>query len=561
MKKLILAAVICIAAIMICGCAGKQPTAPAETAAPTEAAFSAADAEIFESSHKREEGYSAVFKTHAIETPLFTVHMENDVFGEDALRGAAQKLFEEAEAIIARTGEEPSIENVYIIKQRLSSTPILLGNNVFTTADEFAADEHRDALLEAGWELSAKWQRAGLAEYVFGDAPDESGLSEYYSDPAHALTASCAEIYLSPVLAGEEVSDIARKTAISLAAFIMDNGGFDAFRGAVSPAEQLPAWFAHIGVGGAPLPAGNEAAARMKIIPGSRWLCSLAVDNFTINVTEEGWTKDPDEIYVFVCSMFDGFDVLKAKLYSELPSEKELIEERFNEEFTVDFADPITTATYATIGRNIITLTQPGAIWHEMLHLVLRQKAYDLSVHWLNEAISEYFSNDIMDAYYPTDYICGGEEKLMDFFEEISGHGPAESDVVFLKSMYALYSELKTYEGNDRDETMAFELAHGVCSLLLDGVQRTQMRNKYDRSVAEKIASSQGEITRDGNALSYPQSLAMLLYLGEEYGIEHIVSGYIHNVSLMEMTGKEYPQMYAEALAYYGELYGALMAR
>ena len=563
MKRFVIIFVICLIALAICGCAGKTPTEPIETNAPaqTNAPFSAREAEVFESSHKREEGYSAVFKTHAIETPLFTVHMENEIFEDSALKEAAEKLLADAEAISALTGAAPEHENVYIIKQRLSSTPFYLGGNVFITADELDSGEYRGSLLTAGYGLSAEWQIVGFCEYVFGGTPDESGLSDYYSDPAHALTASCADIYLEPVLAGEEVSSIAKKTAASLAAFIMENKGFDAFRAAVSPAEELPAWFEHIGVEGAPLPAGNGAAARMKVTPGTYYLSTITIDNFTINVTEDGWTKDPDEIYVFVCRMFDGLDAMKAKLDSELPSQKDLVEERMSEEFTIEFADPMTTATYATIGRNSIMLTQPGAIWHEMLHLVLRQKAYDLSVQWLNEAISEYFSNDIMDAYFPTDYICGGEDALMAFFEEVSGHGPAEGDVVFLKSMYALYNELKTYEGNDRDDTMAFELAHGICSLLLDDVERTQMRIKYDRSVAEKIDVDHREKAVDGNALSYPQSLAMLMYLGEKYGLEHVVSGYIDNVSLLEMTGREYPRMYEEAVAYYGELYGRFMAK
>ena len=52
MKQPFFAAVICLIAFLFCACAGNQPTAPSETnapeptAEPTEAAFSAAEAEI-----------------------------------------------------------------------------------------------------------------------------------------------------------------------------------------------------------------------------------------------------------------------------------------------------------------------------------------------------------------------------------------------------------------------------------------------------------------------------------------------------------------------------------
>ena len=184
MKKLpLLIICIALAAVVLAGCAAPSPTVPEATEAP----FSVRDAEIFESSHQRDEAFPSYFKTHALETPFFTVHMDDGIYEEDALRAAAEKLLADVETACGRTGSEPGAFSVYVRGKLLPDNPSAAGNSVFITADELETGAYRRALLKAAYGLAAEWQSVGLEGFVFEEEIDESGLKEYYSDPANAL--------------------------------------------------------------------------------------------------------------------------------------------------------------------------------------------------------------------------------------------------------------------------------------------------------------------------------------------------------------------------------------
>lgn len=562
MKKLalFLFCFACIAAMLFTGCVTPSPIIPEATEEP----FSVLDAEIKEAAHQREEGFSSYFKTHAIDTPLFTVHMEDAVYEESALRAAAEKLLKDAETIFERTGEKLDPDNVFIIGKRLSGNKAAIGANAFITKDELDSGDYRKPLITAGMGLEAEWQRTGLLAYVFGGSCDESGLKEYYSDENNILTASCSPLFLEPEVAGEEISAYAKKTAESLAAFIIDGEGFEAFRKAADTASHLDAWFKHIGAEGGSLPEGSERAAKLDLKTDRYYGCIIEVENFTVCVTKDGWTRDPAEIYSFICRLFTGCDRMKEKLLDELPFLSDLINERFSEPMAIEFADPEVSISYSEPKRNKVVLSVPSTIYHELIHLILEPGIDNSSMFWMTEGVAEYFSDDIMTGFYPTDHICNGLDHYLEFFEEVAGHGPAEDDMVFHRSVLALYNELAASEGADRDDSYAYELAYGISSMLLDGIERTQIRMKYDRSVAYGNTffghdGSSGPKEEDGLGLSYPQSLAMLVYLGKTYGMENVIGDYMKGLSVEDMTGKPYAELYGEAKEYYNELYGEFM--
>ncbi len=555
MKKLpLLIICLALAAIVLAGCAAPSPTVPEATEAP----FSVKDAEIFASAHQREEAFSSYFKTHALETPFFTVHMDDGIYEESALRAAAEKLLADVEKASAYTGAEPCAFSVYIREKLLPGNPSAAGSGVFIAADELDTGAYRRALLKVGFGLKAEWQSVGLSGCVFGGAPDETGLGEYYSDPENVLTASCSPLFLEPAVAGEETAAAAERTAQSIAAFIIDGEGFEAFRGAADTAGFVEAWFSHIGAEGGSLPAGSDKASGIELKMDKYYLCVISADNYTIKVDRDSAIRSAPELYSFVCGLCAGCSELREKLVSELPSFEALIDERMNEDITIELTDD-SSSCYSYPTRNQIFLWQPGPLYHEMVHLILEPYNYVHENDWIAEAIAEYFSNDVMDKYAPTDYICGGEGQLFALFEEVSGKEAEEGDVVFLKSLFALYNELDGKKDPERDNTMAFELSHGICSMLLDGVERTQMRMKYDRTVAYGYGETSGPKEEEGNGMSYPQSLAVFLYLCENKGLEKTVHDYLYGISVTEIAGVPYPELYSAAKAYYNDAYGKYM--
>lgn len=556
MKRSLLAFVFA-ALFLLSSCAAPKIDPPEETEVP----FSVQEAEITEGSHQREEYYLSAFNTRAIKTPFFTVHMEEGIFEESALRASAEKLYNDAKTVSGRTGERIAPDNIYIVGKRIKSNPSSVRRNVFITREELDSGEYRSAFIKAGYSLSAEWQIIGLIGYAFGEAPDESGLKEYYSDPSHIMTASCSPLFLEPALAGEQTAEIARKTAKSLAAFIIENSGFEAFIEARDTSGHLSGWFGHIGAEEGSLPEGSENAADLRLVMDGFYICRIEAENYTICITNDGWTVDPAEIYPFVCVLLAGTARIKENIKAELPSLSELIDERFSEPIDIVFSDPSTVLSYTVPAWNTICLSDPSSIFHELIHIVLEPYRVEPANSWLSEAIAEHFSCSVTDEYYPSDYISRGFDAYVDFYNEYFGPAASEGDMIFHRSVYAVYNEIRTYEGDDRDDTYALKLSHGVCSILLDGVERTQIRMKYDRPVSyEYDYPVSGPKEEDGNSLSYPQSLAVFLYLCKTYGEEKTVCDYLNGLFVEEMTGKPYPDIYSDARAYYEGLYGYLTA-
>ena len=284
----------------------------------------------------------------------------------------------------------------------------------------------------------------------------------------------------------------------------------------------------------------------------------IRADNFTVKVDRDSKMITADELYSFVCSLFAGCADLREKLVGELPSLEAFIDERMNEDITIELTnDSSSCFSYPTL--NQIYLWNAGSLFHELIHLILEPDVYDRSCDWISEAIAEYFSNDAMDKYAPTDYICGGEDSLFALFAETSGRNAAEGDVVFLKSVFALYNAIDDVRDPGRDDTMALELSHGICSMLLGGVGRTQMRYKYDRTVANGYGETSGPKETDGNGLSYPQALAVFLFLCGDHGMEDVIKVYLRGASIEEIAGCAYPELYSAAYAYYNDAYGKYM--
>jgi hypothetical protein len=339
------------------------------------------DGEIVESRHNREADYLAAFQTHKLSVGPFTLHMENRIYEEEQLRGKAKALWQDLCALEEAVGEQPGTLTVYLVERTVEGRPQAVGAQVFCSLTDWESGAGREALIGAAYGLRCPWQQAGLADLVFGRESNLS-LRAYYADEAHALTASCSAIHLSPVLSDEETVLAARATARSLCAYLLEHEGFAAFRAAEDPGAVLPAWAESLGISPAPrLPEGSAQAATLTLGSRAGWICALEVQNFTVLLTEDSWLLDPDGLYAWFCSFFTGMDLVLEQIGQEAPSALALARERYAEPITISFLS-MEQPTYAFPTRNQIDLTKANAVWHEMVHLLLREKRLRSGQNW-----------------------------------------------------------------------------------------------------------------------------------------------------------------------------------
>ena len=544
-----------LALLILCGCAAVKREEPAETQA------SADTAPIAEDKHDREPDYMAAFKTHRISLGSFTLHMEDRIYEEALLRGCAKALANDLAALESAVGEPPEAVTVYLVGQTVDNCPAAVGTEVFCTAEDLDVGAYRPALTGAAYGLPAEWQRTGLTAYVFEEADDES-LKTYYADGAHAFTASCSPLHLSPLTTETETVRAARSTARSIAAFIIENEGFSAFRAAEDTSGALPAWARGLGLAEAPvLPQKNAELSLMKVLPENGLCCILRVKNFTVNVTNDGWTQDADTLYAWLCDYFEGMELVLDRIRAEAPSAAAVAESRFAEPIGIDLTDGYTTASMTDPYRNHIWLAGPDASWHETVHILFTEPEGCAWAEWQNEGMAEHFSYRAATAYAPIYYASEGFQAYLDFFADVSGREADADDLAFHNSVWNLYAALRSPDVTDGDDQEAYYRAYGICSLLSqDVIERKQVRIKYDGSVASKRGQNAGTKETDGNALSYPEAEVLFEYLALTYGTDAVIEAYLNAVPPEKAFGVSYPELLKAAKAHYAELYSEYMA-
>lgn len=523
------------------------------TAEPTpDPAVMIAEAEIAEGRHEREEGFSSPFKTRLIDMPLATVHMENGAsYSDETLRSFTQTVVSDVLAIAAYTGEETGKVTVYVVERMLKNRPVLLRDCVFCTAADVESGAYREALCGACCGFAIPWKQVGLAACVFGTV-DESGLAEYYADEAHSCTASCAAVYLLPDIADEETVNTAAKTAASLTAFLLENGGFDTLKTVVSTAEILPAWQEMRGIKTPlTLPEGNAQAAAMTADSDTKYRCVLHTGNLTINVSEGSFAQTPDELYTFVCKLYYGMEFVLGQIREEIPTYAELAETRFSEGFTVDLSIPgQNKPSFAS--SNAIWLVRESAVWHEIVHVLLKQYT-DSNLWWVCEALAEHYSNAALSNANPLEDFANFDDAYPD-----TEAMPAKY-LTFWKTVWPVIRAEREANVSLREglyDDRAYERARGIGELLLSG---NPLVWGDDPSVAGARGRDAGDPQTDGNGLTYSESMVLLEYLFDEYGAETVVTGYMNGRPISETCGKDYAELYADCVAYLRETYGALL--
>ena len=532
-----------------------EPTAE-PTAKPTPDPETAiAEAQIAAGKHEREDGYRDPFKTHVLDTPFANVQlMDGDAYSDERLRALAKTVASDVLAIGAVAAETPVKCTVYIVWNLLQDRPVVLGDHMICSAEQVESGTYREALCGICFDLMIPWKQAGLCEIVFG-TPDESGLKDFYANEDHALTASCAAVYFLKEVAGEEAAAAARQTAASMTKHLLETGGFDALRKTVSTAELLPEWTAKIGIETPiELPTGQERAAIMTAYRDKKpkRLCVLELDNITLRVNEGSPIETADELYGFVCKLLYGFDLELDMIRAESTVFAQTADRMALEPLVITLSDDPTQSGLSLGSKNEIKLVSQYAVWHELIHALSWTPN---APAWLQEGLAEHFSRSARSLAVADPE----EETLADWFPDVYAELQGE-ELAFYETVWRVYHVVRTENTrvpSDLFDGWAYRRALGLCELFLPF-------DPYDGGKAASIAGARGakadEQETSGDALSYSEAMIMIEYLFDTYGTDTIVDCILNAKTLKETCGKDYPELYADCIAYLNETYGSLFA-
>lgn len=530
-----------------------EPTAE-PTAAPVDPIAEIGEAMITESKHAREDGYKNPFKTHVIDTELVAVHLENgDNYSDETLRALAKTVAADLGAIGAYTGEAPRKSTVYLIWNLLQDRPVLLGDHMICSVQQVETGAYREALIGMALDLPIVWKQIGLSELIFG-APDDSGLAAYYRDEAHMRVASCAAVYCQDGFADAETVAAARNTAASITAYLLETGGIDALRKAVSTADALPAWAERHGIETAfTLPDGHEQAAYLTVYndrkPGH--LCVLEGCGYVFTVNEGCFAETPDEAYDFVCRFLYGAGIVLDQIREESPTLATIAEQHAGEPIRVNLIPDQTQSGMSYGSLNEISLAYSGAAWHELIHALLMKRDGAL---WINEAIAEHFSRRARSLAMPVEECTDFDDRYASDTAEMT-----ENELAFWKVCWGIYLAERAEDAAVPPTLYSRSVdcrAIGIAELLSSDDPTDWGQ---DFSVGAAAGRKTGDVTEDGNALSYFEATVLLEYLFGICGTETIAAGFMNGKPIEEICSKSYPELYRDCVAYYTEKYGDLL--
>ena len=530
-----------------------EPTAE-PTVEPVDPYAEIETAEIKTGRHEREEGYPNPFKTHYVEIPHAAVHMEDAIFEESTLREAGKTIAEDMQTVADALGEAPEKVTVYLVQHM--DRPIFLNEHVICAVDDLLSGAYREALCGACYGLSTPWKQVGLAAYIFG-IPDERGLKEYYSDEAHALTASCAAMYLLEGFADEQTAEAARKTAQSMTLYLLSNGGLPAMKSVVSTAEFLPEWQAYIGIN-VPivLPEGSEYAGTVTAVSDRLYRCIVRRDHTTFLLEKDSFADAPDDLYRFLCAFFSGAEMVLDKIRTELPGYTALAEERFSSPITIVLM-PESVGSSGTSGPNRMDVHRGDLALHELVHALLWTDINELlheqlTYLWQNEAIAQYFSLSAITFAFPTTEYDSFEAMAEEWFSE-----EFKTDPDYVTALWNVYCAAKAENAAASDavrDDYAWQSAIGICGLL---VENDPLEDRF-RTFAEIYGYKPKDA--DGLGLTYEEAMVFMEYLFDRFGRETVVDAYMNRIPFTEALGESYSELLRDCITYLTETYGPLLA-
>lgn len=393
---------------------------------------------------------------------------------------------------------------------------------VICNSDALENDGYLPALAGAYLNTTEIWKQVAAAEYFFGDREhnDLPALRQYYGDAGNHLTLSLFQGYFCKAFASEETIDLAKKTAVSLGKYIIDNYSADALVRA-SLTEYRGEWMAKNGIESAfALPYD------LSWLDGSTYSVKLLqyplvietenkvfyLDSFSAE-RESASFDTPEAVLRHLSMGNEGVEGILQYLRSNVGDE-ELLEEMITnlEGKTEYYISSREIGTEADVDGRKIYLRDPSEYVHETMHiLTLHENRVEGA--WLAEGVAEFFAREVCDIPGDIDY------RMYDAFTQALVFGSLGS---FVRDVKEKFQQL----GGVFDDFDSFEFY-----LLEQAIAYTTLSApEYKSSISFPYATtSVGDMryltsSDPGNRLTYPECYLFVKYLIGTYGMDSVLT-------------------------------------
>ena len=346
--------------------------------------------------HASHLDYRQYFKTMTACAGGCTISFAQDAYDEQIANQVYAQISAD-EAVLSALGETQP-HTVYVVKKPLAGMQ-RIGNAIYCTAAQVLDGSYRSWLAEAAFGLE-RWQGVGLAGWAFAEPADKAELACWYQADDQDDMLSLFPAYYVEAFATDGEQRMARQTAISLTAYIMDTAGAEAFFQA-EPSAYVPGWLASLGVTRVysapyagllegytythnqfyPLIATSPKGDVFKLVP-------LSYDMTT-----------PAQVHMALCELELGVDAILAGVQRDAPEWYPVLAENYAAPITYEFTE---NGGYSVTYQSNRRIVVGGAVSlvHETVHMMTPCETGRVSRYmdlWKVEAITMYLTAN----YYP----------------------------------------------------------------------------------------------------------------------------------------------------------------
>ena len=500
--------------------------------------------DIKEGRHYRTEEYAADFKVFTVTTGYGTLHVEQEIFDEDALRDAVYQIEEDLAVIAEKAGNTLRPVELYMVEKTISGQPQNGAGRVYCTLQDIASGTYRHALVAEAYGLSMLWQRVGLSRFIFEEPADISSLLENCAESEHWVL-SLFPAYFIPEFCDADTMQLAQKLSQSVTETFLQNNSLEAYirLETAEPAVQL--WASKYQLETPVFPEGHEEVSHLQVSHISANALTIYADSdmnrFRFELQPKDWIGTAEEYYLFLCRFYDGYGNLLQRMQELLPKAFDQIQNNANVTTKVRFINS-DGQTKADFLASEISIGEPGSLWHELCHMLMpRGLALNGEDIWLSEGLANWFAAEL-----ETRYGMPRREPMFIYLTDPTVFQNVDPVTMEQQAcIVACYEQFASLPATSMDiDADAFYRACGITTLLrqdLDNKNGLPM-NAYSVEGAKRTK----RIGKNGNILTYPETMLAIDYLTEQYGIDMVVSGFLAQEPFEKWYDMTYLQFYKQ---------------
>lgn len=461
-----------------------------------------------EAEHQRNEGYPAQFKTYRAQDELIGLSIQQNIYESESAGILWNKASEDIHMIRNTLGTQLHKTEIYIVPQTLNGLIQVIGNRVYSTAEDVLSGQYREALLAAVLGTDEPWLAIGLTAYVFGTKPDDDMLVGYYSHAESLNILSLFAAYFNDAFADEAERGIAEATAASLSRYVIETYGLDELL--KQGKTYVQPWLASLGINREYDNPYSGSFSRYRYTATKDYplvVISTRGDEFYFPVLE-GLIETPRQIEDILFENTQSEKVILSYLEEHAPEYFEEIKRNYSEPIFYYFNDD---HDYHVADRGRRVHVNPSVIIHAMIHVMIPPPKGIPSL-WPYESIVVYLNSEV----YPS------KAERIRFFNVLTADfdGDSADDQIarLTQQIYKKHAEMPA--NRDDLDVLLFTKSVVAAAMLLPHLKSESPLLTVTFREWRKRQFSSGE---EGSDLTYPQAASFGDYLVRNYGLSSLI--------------------------------------